>query len=845
MKVIKIRATEHATLWLLAIYIVVLSFVLKTVLIPATIAWVVLFFLRNRLDREISNFLYVLAAGSAVFSFFVFFAIYLPFSAIGLLLNKSGFIKRYLMGWGLAVFATLLVYITTIFARIPLTSWTILATFFFPAALLLSKAIFQKKYSTLIKVDGKEAKALIICFLAIFTVGHYILEDGNLFNSNGTWLYSKFYVIPKDIGKFGEFPHYQPYMANGEFAYLADSPASYSHIGLVYMFLGGIEPVLFWNSFQLFILFMIMLGTYLIIASCTKKESFATPYIFGLASAAVGINFVSLQFLESYKMMFSVPIGLLILSMALDNPRGLDEFGLMFLYGALMIVTHPANTLGIIIFSGTILLLLQTQKDSLWSRRKELARHIKQERIKIFLVVIAFMVLLFYLAPNLYYRDFNRGAGQSVRFDTHEIVEYFRHFFVDDTPFSFRHPDPLRNDDKKMGPFLSALGALAILWALLRWKKGSFTMARILAATFVIAMVVSSFANLFPTVGNIEYGDRILMFHQLVFFAAVIAIVINEESKWLRILLAAILLIGIIATVPFEIENFTGIHKESVINGERYSSELDFISKLSMDGRMITYAIFSNAFDPAVHILTDRYTARYEFNQFDESKTVYTKIHSSHSWGFTPALQNLTSIEFGNYLRAGGYQYVFVNACEPLGRSVVQVLMQGQAYPIYQNKEYLCDVILKMNYSFYSEKVIVAPEAMLEDLRKLEGGFVAVSLLPKEGWYDIGGYQQMPESFAYEPLPWKRIKQDEIVITGNFKDGDWVVFKEHYFPRWHAYMGGEEIPVLSSTEYLILMKARAGNEIILKVELNALEKVSAMVSALAILGLYLLAWLWI
>ena len=58
-------------------------------------------------------------------------------------------------------------------------------------------------------------------------------------------------------------------------------------------------------------------------------------------------------------------------------------------------------------------------------------------------------------------------------------------------------------------------------------------------------------------------------------------------------------------------------------------------------------------------------------------------------------------------------------------------------------------------------------------------------------------------------------------------------------------MGGEEIPVLSSTEYLILMKARAGNEIILKVELNALEKVSAMVSALAILGLYLLAWLWI
>ena len=86
-----------------------------------------------------------------------------------------------------------------------------------------------------------------------------------------------------------------------------------------------------------------------------------------------------------------------------------------------------------------------------------------------------------------------------------------------------------------------------------------------------------------------------------------------------------------------------------------------------------------------------------------------------------------------------------------------------------------------------------------------------------------------------QKLDFRRISPTEIEIYGNFKDNDWVTFKEDYFPRWRAYENGKEIPLAASNHELILVNTVKGNVIKLIYSVLPVEKVYGILSLLSIL----------
>ena len=191
-------------------------------------------------------------------------------------------------------------------------------------------------------------------------------------------------------------------------------------------------------------------------------------------------------------------------------------------------------------------------------------------------------------------------------------------------------------------------------------------------------------------------------------------------------------------------------------------------------------------------------------------------------------------MEFVNYLRTGGYKYLFLNVCHPVGVKVGSKVFPNFSFPIYQNQ---CNVILVMNDSNYAEKVNVINQEEENTMKSKENSYFYVSINKNIKRYNaedyVKGYAKIKNP---EPLSFERPTPSVVEINGDFKDGGFVVFKEQYFPRWKAYMNGKEVPVLSTNNDLILMKTAEGNQILLKNALLPAEKISGFLSSLGIIA---------
>ena len=171
---------------------------------------------------------------------------------------------------------------------------------------------------------------------------------------------------------------------------------------------------------------------------------------------------------------------------------------------------------------------------------------------------------------------------------------------------------------------------------------------------------------------------------------------------------------------------------------------------------------------------------------------------------------------------------MFLNVCHPSGSLAAKKVYPNFSYPIYQNQ---CMVFLAVNGSNYAEKVnVVSEEESLEKKNKPDGYLYASINERYEYAQSLGAKVKNPE-----PLSLERPEPSLAIIKGNFKNDDWVVFKEQYFPRWKAYIGGKEVPVMATNNDLILIKAAEGDRITLKNSLLPIEKISGFASSLGIL----------
>ena len=98
---------------LLLAYILLLSIILKQVLYVSLIL-AVAFILLAKFAPDFENLLYLLALLSPFLPVLYIFIFYLPFVIYGYLFENSCFIKRFLFGYAISFFSTIILYILSI-----------------------------------------------------------------------------------------------------------------------------------------------------------------------------------------------------------------------------------------------------------------------------------------------------------------------------------------------------------------------------------------------------------------------------------------------------------------------------------------------------------------------------------------------------------------------------------------------------------------------------------------------------------------------------------------------------------------------------------------------------------
>ncbi len=830
---------------ILAVYLILVSIFIKDYNLVSwglfAAALTASFFLSgNKIFSSLENLIYLIIALSPFPYLLALFALYLPYSVFGMAFSKKSFVKSYIFGFAVSIISTILLYTASNYFSLKINFLTILAFFYIPAVIALFIWIKKSRSLGFLKIDSKEYLAILAILAATIFVAISIVNNESLFISNGTYMFTKFNLIFDASRGSGEFPIYDPATSSGESPLLFEAPLVFSSMAFANIILNFIPKVMFYNLYTLFILFLSTLGLALLLEKLigfeedSKKPAYILIIILG--SVSIGLNFYFAQYLEAFKEFFIFPINYLMLSLILEKPKEFREMAIILCLIAISFITHTSQGVGIVFLSFSLIaLILIFQKIKI----NEIKEWILKNKLKIvFSLLLIFLLPLFYIAPAFIFKNFLEDKGP-IEFNKiiERAINYGRDFFVD-VPVSLNHPELTRNDDKKFGPLISILGIVSFL-ALLVLRKMPKSLA-LFASAYLAHFIISALAINHPMIGNLEYGYRTAFPYLLILLvASICAFIAGITIKYLKYALLALLVGNLLYILPMVKTNIGNIHMESFISGGTFKEEIDFAKTLPVDGRMITYGLFSNTIDPGMAALTGHYLSRYHLTEYARTRSIYSKIHGTHSFGQEKFVMEKTPVELYNYLRLGGYRYIFANICHPAGAFVVQSLYPSFVQPLYQNQ---CSVYVMINGTNYAEKISVL-EKVDETVYKNDDGYKYFTLSPH---FNFG--KDMPYSKGIinpEQLEFKRIKPTEVIINGNFKDNEWIVFKEDYFGRWKAYMNNKEVPIFATNHNSILIKTIEGSSITLKYSVLQIERVIGLlsfISALIIL-ITLLAWL--
>ncbi len=837
----------------LAIYLVAVSILMKDYnLVPWLLfaaSLLLSFFLgKNILFLSLENLIFVLIALSPFPYLLLLFLLYLPFAVFGMLFSERSFIKSYIFGFAVSLIPTILLYIGSNYLGFRLSFPIIISFFYLPALIALFIVVRNGRFPGAVALSFREY-ALILAILApTLFVAMNIANDGSLFISNGTYYFSKFGLIAKSIASNGDFPIYDPSISAGESPFLFETPLMFSHIAFANIMLPFIPQLVFYNLYSFFILFISILSMALLLSAIAnashnaghKRGDLWNTAIIALGSLIIGLHFYFVQFLESFKAFFVFPLHYLLFALVLEKPQNIKETAALGYLAVLAVTIHVAHGIGIVLLLVSLVFLMLLRgycKD-----KQGIKAWLLNNKAMISMAAIILVLLpLFYVAPTVIFRDFLEDRPKTDwKNAPHAAYSYIRDFFAGESQISLSYPDVAKNDDKRFGPFISVLGLLSLVLIFLFYKSEGLANARLFAGAYLGHFLVSSIIINSQLVGSMEYSYRTATPYLLiVLVASICAIAVNIQQKYIKIFLVLLLLAGFAQMAPLAKRNIENIHQERIISGDVLSQEIDFIGNLPVDGRVITYGLYSNAIDPAMAFLTGRYFSRNLLTTNPRSRGVYAKIHGTNAFGQEDFVLNKSAAEVYNYLRIGGYKYIFADICHPAGAFIAQKLYPDFSAPLYQNQ---CLVFLGINGSNYAEKVSVLEEVD-EEAYKTPEGYKYFALSPH---FDFGeGMPYSKEASEPEPLEFRRIKPTEVSIYGNFENNDWVVFKEDYFGRWKAYMDGKEIPVFATNHNSILLRTIRGRLITLEYRVLPVERIIGALSFISALVILIALVIWL
>ncbi len=821
-------------------YLVVFFVLAKSFSIIPVIAVLLAFLIENftRLENGLKNLFFVLAALSAFPSLLGVFLLYAPFMVFGAILTKKSFIRNYIMAYAVSFIPVNLVYLLTTYTSISLNYFSALAIFL--SLPLIGAFILKKNTVKYFEITSKESIFFLAVLLFTTIIALNIVDDKNLFMANGVRIFTRVEYAANGLKEDGRIPIYNPGIAQGEATYLWNTPSFKAHAALANYLLRPGSSIYFFNVQSFFILFFSVLALGILLNALINQDYLSDNLLAVTAAALViGLNFYFLHLLESFKANYTYPFAYLFLSIILENPKKYNDFLALMYISALFIVVHIPYGSGMLLISSLLFLIVKRYYIRDASELKSFFSFLANNKLKS-AATLAFIALVpvFYISSTIIYGDFLEDTSAKPK-PAAEVISGITNYF-EETYYGFKsflswsYPDPSRIDDHKVGFFISFFGIISLILAFIFYKSGHTRTLIVFAAAYALNLAVDSvfhdkFTILFGGFWRTTYPYLLIILG-----ASILAMATSVKSRHARAALAVIMILAFLHTIPTARANITNIHREMFASGDIYQEELDFIKKLPNDGRILTYGLFNNAVDFGGNYLTGKYFSRDERAEFNLKRKLFEKVHSQHSFGEPDILDKISGTELSNYLALGGYKYLFINICHPTGNLVAQKLYPDFTYPLYQKQ---CMVFLAANNTNYAEKVQLVRN-LNNEAYKQKGGYKYTTLSPYYRFKDSADFAEIP--MDPEPLGYSRISATEARISGNFQDNGMVVFKEYYFPRWRAFMGGKEVPVMATIHEMLLIKTIKGDEIILKYGVSGIEKLVGMASLIGHIGLILL-----
>ena len=794
----------------------------------------------TKIKHGIKNLLYLISALSVFAPLLVLFLIYLPFAVFGKILTKKSFARNYIFGFAVSFIPATVMYLCSTYLSLRLSLPLMLVIFYLMPIIAL--IILRKNSPEFFEISARECVSVLVILFITTIVASSLLDEKNLFMANGVREFARLQNAVGGLGK-GEFTAYNPSIAQGEATFLWNAPAFYAHISFATFITGNSNQILFFNYQTFFILFLSIISLSVLLSSIINREEqslgIADTLAIAVVSLAVGLNFFFIQLLESFKQCYSFPIAYLFLSIILENPKAFREFiTLMYLSSVIMLIHIPYGAgVNIIAFCLFILVKGYCIKDR--GELRQLLKWLPQNKLKISIIFAVMLLLpLFYITPSIIYKDFFAQIPKANSTIAGDAIQFFREFFQSNIRIlSLHYPDVNRIDDHRSGFFLAVFGSVSFVLLLLMYEVKSLKNFRIFAFGYVINLVILSFitAKLSVRIGG--FYRTVPPYLLILMGASILSFMLLFNKKIIKIAALFIVFLAFAHSIPYAMQNLSNIHKEMFASGEIYQSELNFIKQLPIDGRIMTYGLFSNAIDFGGSYLTGRYFSRNERIELAIDRTIFEKIHGQHSFGQDDLILTKQGQELYNYLRMGGYKYLFLDARYPTGRHVALQMYPNFSRALYQNGPI---VIFEVNRTNYAEKVDLVKEVDSGIYQKPQG-YKYITLSNHYG-FDMSKINFKENPSEPEHLDFERLSPVKVKIFGNFNDDDFVVFKEQYFTRWKAYMNGIEVPVYANNHDLILINAIKGDNILLEYSVLSAEKI---IGILSLIGFLMLAFVFL
>ena len=795
----------------------------------------------TNIRNGIKNLIYLLSALSVYPILLGIFLLYLPFIVFGALLQEKNFIRDYLIGFSVSFIPAISIYIISTYFSLPLSLPVIFLIFY--SLPLIAIALLKKNSVYSIEVSDKEAILILIVLLCTILTAINIVDDKNLFIANGSREFYRVQNAVRGLSNSGLIPIYDPGMGSGEATYLWVPPAVVTHFALANLFFKFVNPIMFFNANTLFVLFLFALSIGVFFYSIINKKSalaissltILDVVVISSVTVVTSLNFFILQSLESIRAFFGFPIATLLFSLILANPKRFNELLIIAYLLAVVLVVH--SSFGLAVFLLAFCMFFFT-KIYYFRDRTEIKQFIKwalANKLKLSIALAAIsLVPLFYISTPFIFKDFllevpstKLGIGNFV----HAAASFFRDFSHNELSYlSLNYPDVNRIDDHKFGLFLSVFGIISLVLLMLMYRLKTIGNFRAFAFSFFAHLILLSLISIVAIrVGGFFRTPSLYLL--VLSGASIVAFISILGKKSLQIISVVIVFGAFVHSFPYAQQNISNIHKEQFMRGESYKNELDFIKQLPIDGRIMTYGLFNSVIDYGVSYFTGRYGSRNEHIALQTARTPHEKVHGQNSFGEPDMVLKKSGTELYNYLRAGGYKYLFINIAHPIGAYAVSQVYPDLSYAVYQNGPL---VFLIVNNTYYAEKVDIIRD-LNEEIYKKRGGYKYTAISRHYNFkydnlikHDNLNFADIPRE--PEPLKFERLSAGKVKIYGSFSDGDWIVFKEQYFSRWRAYMGNKEIPVFTNNHEMILVRAIKGNEILLEYKVLPIEKIIGALS---------------